>query len=235
MGSTGSLRVPCGPGSWSYRFFDALRRRLNRRLVRYLTNTVILKDESFILEGGSGPGYASSLLAAQNKVRLSVAADIDLAALREARRRDPTLPVVRADLYHLSFRSGAFDLVWNSSTMEHVRSPADALGEMRRVVKDGGYVFVGVPYRFGPLGFQPWIKETRFGAWIGPVFDRPRLVRLMVEQGLKPVAIITYFFKFFIGIVARKSLGLNFSDGERWPGGRAMNPPECLVRRCLGG
>lgn len=211
MSPTKSWEVPGGPGSWPYRLFDAWRNRLNRRLVRYLTSVAVRRTGSVILEAGSGPGYASSLMASQRTVRLAVALDIDGEALREARRRDPALPVVQADLHHLPFRSEAFDLAWNSSTIEHVESPADALGEMRRVVRAGGHVFVGVPYRWGLLWFQPWIEGTRLGAWIGRVFDRPQLVRMVREQGLTPIATTTYFFSVFLGVLAggRTSPGLS--------------------------
>lgn len=212
MGLTRSWQFVGEVGSWSYSLFDAQRKRLNRGLVRYLSANALPTGNCRVLEAGSGPGFGSSLFAGQGNVRLSVALDIDLDALREARRRDPTLPVVGADLHQLPFRPGSFNLVWSSSTVEHVNSPGDALAEMRRVVKDGGYLFIGVPYRFGPLGVQPWITETRFGKWLGPVFDEPQLRGMMIQHGLVPDATTTYFFKFFIGVVARKS------TGERLPG-----------------
>ena len=205
MDAAGSWRFLGGPDSWTYRLLDAQRKRLNRRLVRYLASYISAGKGSHVLEGGSGPGFASSLFAGEPGVGLSVALDKDLAALREGRRRDPGLPAVRADVYRLPFRSGTFDLVWNSSTLEHLEASREALAEMRRVTKEGGWVFIGVPYRCGPLGFQPWIKRTAFGAWIGPVFDRATLIRMVSEHGLIPLTVTTYFFHCFIGIVARKS------------------------------
>jgi SAM-dependent methyltransferase len=157
-----------------------------------------------VLEAGSGPGYASSLFAAHHAVGLSVAADGDIDAMREARRRDPSLPVVVADLRRLPFREGAFDLVWNSSTLEHVDRPEVALAEMQRVTRADGHVFVGVPHRYGALGFQPVIAGTRWGVWIGPVFDRRRLAALMVSSALVPIAHSTYFYGIFLGMLARK-------------------------------
>lgn len=202
MGADHSWSFLGGPGSWPYRAFDAQRRRLNQWLVNRLSRTVA--GEGRILEAGSGPGYGSSLFARHPAVRVSIALDFDLEALQEARRRDPGLPVVVGDMRRLPFRSEAFDVVWNSSTLEHVEQPDIALEEMRRVTRSGGHVFVGVPYRFGPLGFQRLIARTRVGIWIGPVFDRAALRRLLIAQRLQPVESLIYCAACFVGMLSRK-------------------------------
>ena len=204
MTLTSSWQCLGGPGTWTYRWFDAERQRLNRRLVRTLVRHAGLPLQARVLEAGSGPGYASSLFARQSGVALSVAADLDPSALQEARRRDPLLPTAAADLYQLPFTDGAFDLVWNSSTLEHLAAPAEALREMARVTKPGGCIFVGVPYRFGPFGFQPWIHATPLGVWIGSVFDKDALARLVREAGLAPATVMTYYGRSFLGMLARK-------------------------------
>ena len=191
------------PGTLIYRLYDSLRVGLNRRLTRWLA--AALPDEgSYVLEAGSGPGFASSLLSADRRVSLSVAADIDVEALREARRRDPALPVVAADLYHLPFPPESFDLVWNSSTLEHLDDMEDALAQMKRVTRAGGHLFIGVPYLYGPLGFQRWIPQTGVGIWIGTVFSRSELAARLERLGLQVVAVTLYFFRFFVGSLARK-------------------------------
>ncbi len=207
MGLDSSWQFLGGPGSWSYRLFDNRREKLNRRLIRILIHRIPLGKSARVLEGGSGPGYASSCFARQSGVRLSIASDKDPAALGEARRRDKTLPVVAADLYRLPFKTGAFDMVWNSSTLEHLERIETAFGEMCRVTRQGGWIFVGVPYRFGPLGFQPLIKNSLLGKWLGPVFGRRDLVRLAKTRGLNPQSLFTYFYGCFIGIIARKPEG----------------------------
>jgi len=193
-----------GPGSWQYRFFDTFRKKLNRKLVLFLRKQAIMKHGSRVLEAGSGSGEASWLFGKEKMVQLSVAVDIDPEALQEARKQHPTLPVVLADLRHLPFREGVFDLVWNSSTLEHINTPGVVLDEMRHVTREGGFVFVGVPYRFGPLRFQPWIGSTRLGVWLGPIFDRLGLSQMLRERALEPELSITYFFRCFVGILARK-------------------------------
>jgi SAM-dependent methyltransferase len=192
------------PGTVVYRFYDGLRKRLNLKLVEYLLSAVTGNEPSRVLEAGSGPAFASSILALDSRVAMSIAVDIDLEALREARRRDPLLPAVVADLRNLPFRGESIDLTWNSSTLEHLESPEAALAEMTRVTRQGGKLFVGVPNLYGPLGFQRWIAKSAAGVWIGTVFHRGELTTLLRDAGLNPLDSIFYFFRFFVGVLARK-------------------------------
>ncbi|HMK36115.1 MAG TPA: class I SAM-dependent methyltransferase [Desulfomonilaceae bacterium] len=192
------------PGTIVYQFFDALRQRLNSRLVEYFLTRAITRTEAAVLEAGSGPAFASSILRTDHRVGLSIAVDIDPEALMQARSRDPLLSLVVADLNCLPFRSESVDLCWNSSTIEHLPEPAQALAEMQRVTMRGGCVFVGVPYVYGPLGFQRWIRRSSIGIWIGETFDRSQLIQLVTEADLKPKEAIFYFFRFFVGILAGK-------------------------------
>ncbi|MCH7525899.1 MAG: class I SAM-dependent methyltransferase [Planctomycetes bacterium] len=158
------------------------------------------------MEAGSGTAFASSLFAECPKTFMSVCMDLDADALSEARRRDPALPAVVGDLMQMPFADGTFDLVFNSSTVEHMDDPVGVAGEMRRVCRDDGCVFVGVPYVWGPLGFQPIIRNTGVGVWLGRVFSRSSLDRFLREAGLTPVAHRRYFWNFFVGAVATKRL-----------------------------
>lgn len=187
------------------RLYDTLRRGLNRDLVEYLTTQGLRDTQSArVLEAGSGTAFASSLLRQHSAVALAAALDHDPQALFEGRARDPHLSAVGGDLTHIPFANDTFNLVWNSSTLEHLPRPLDALSEMARITEHGGKVFVGVPYAAGPLGFQRWISTTSAGVWIGTVFTETQLAALMRSVGLEPQASITYFFRFFIGILAIK-------------------------------
>lgn len=192
------------PGSWLYALYDGLRVGVNRKLVNYLLAGAVTSDGCKVLEAGSGPAFASSILNADRRVALSIAMDIDMEALLEARLRDPSLALVVADLQHLPFKKESIDLAWNSSTIEHLPSPEAALAEMQRVTRPGGKVFVGVPNLYGPLGFQHWIQNTSVGIWIGTTFNRSQLQKMVKECGLQPLDSIFYFFRFFVGVLARK-------------------------------
>jgi len=192
------------PGTPVYSLYDGMRRGLNRKLVGYLLARAVSQGCSKVLEAGSGPAFASSILASDARVDLAVAVDIDIEALQVARRRDTNLALAVADLQVLPFRSESLDLTWNSSTIEHLEDPAAALVEMERVTKTGGKVFVGVPNLYGPLGFQRWIDATSVGHWIGTVFGLSRLKAMLRAVGLHPQHSIHYFFRFFVGVLSEK-------------------------------
>ena len=118
--------------------------------------------------------------------------------------RDSRLPAIAGDVACLPFADDSFDLVWSSSTFEHLPRQEETLREMSRVTRRNGYVFIGVPYVQGPLGFQRWIANSSVGVWIGTVFDLPRLENMICAAGLKPCGSLTYFFRFFIGVLAVK-------------------------------
>lgn len=61
--------------------------------------------------------------------------------------RDGVLPGLRhEDVERLSFADGSFDLVVSNDVLEHVASPADALSELRRVLRPGGELIFSVPF-----------------------------------------------------------------------------------------
>lgn len=190
------------PETAIYVLYDALRRRVNSKLARYLLKEAVTSPGSVVVEAGSGPAFASSMLAADGRVGLAVAMDIDLEALQEARRRDPSLALVVGDLHSLPFKTQSLDLAWNSSTLEHLDDPLAGLKEMVRVTREGGKIFAGLPYLSGPLGFQRWIPNTSVGVWIGTVFNLSDANRLISSAGAKPRSYIVYFFRFFLGVLA---------------------------------
>ena len=51
-------------------------------------------------------------------------------------------PFVQGSATDLPFEENSFDVVWSVWTLEHVPDPELALEEMRRVVRDGGYIYL---------------------------------------------------------------------------------------------
>ena len=184
------------------RVYAWLRGGVNRTLFRFIAPRALGGSDLCVLEAGAGSAEAASLFARDPRVTTCVALDIDEAVLRTARARDPALTPVVGDLNRLPFVDGAFDLVFNSSTVEHLEPPDQPIREMARVCRPKGRVFVGVPQRLGPLGFQPLLPGTAAGIWIGQVFSRRQLDNLLVRAGLAVSDHLSYFFRFFIGAIA---------------------------------
>lgn len=198
-----SWQMAGGPGHWLYEFYDGLRRGLNRQIVGRLAAKAMTQP-GMVIEAGSGPGFATTLFSTEKNVTLSIALDYDYEALHEGRKTNPNLPAVVADIHQLPFKQGSVRLIWNSSTIEHLPDQRKAVQEMGRLIPSGGYIFVGVPYKFGPLFFQRWIPNTGVGVWLGTVYNRGEIESWLRAAGCDPVDSWRYFFWFFIGVLARK-------------------------------
>jgi len=70
--------------------------------------------------------------------------------------------VMVADILRLPFPTAAFDFAAAIHSLEHVADPAQALAELRRVLRDGGWLYVGVPNRSRWVGYLGSFDAT---AW----------------------------------------------------------------------
>lgn len=55
----------------------------------------------------------------------------------------------------LPFESESFDTILSSDVLEHIYNPIDALNEMVRILKPGGFLLVNTPFEY-------WMHETPF-------------------------------------------------------------------------
>jgi ubiquinone/menaquinone biosynthesis C-methylase UbiE len=88
-----------------------------------------------VLEVGCGTGRNLPRYPAAVRV---IGVEPDLAALERARRRAPTVPLVRARAEQLPFRDGCFDTVVSSLVFCSVDHPAAGLAEIRRLLAPTG-------------------------------------------------------------------------------------------------
>lgn len=124
-----------------------------------------------ILDCGCGRGFYLKMLRHVGNARLA-GIDLELPYLRKARRNTAALPdvtIANASIYALPFPDAAFDAVILSEILEHVDREADALAEVRRVLKPGGLAILTVPHANYPFWWDPINKtlETLFGAHVG--------------------------------------------------------------------
>jgi SAM-dependent methyltransferase len=97
-----------------------------------------LEDRS-VLEVGAGSGLMQDILPAY------VGMDLSPTAQRFFHK-----PFVQASATNIPFPDNSFDGAWSIWVLEHIPNPGRALSEIRRVVKDGGYVLIRPAWNCDP-------------------------------------------------------------------------------------
>jgi SAM-dependent methyltransferase len=125
----------CERDFWWYRGMRAI---LFRLLDPYLSG----REISRVLEAGCGTGFLSLLLEKERRWPVT-AVDISGEGLRHARAMGVREPV-QADVRHLPFGCGAFDLALSMDVLVHLPrgGECEAAREMARVLRPGGLVAV---------------------------------------------------------------------------------------------
>jgi SAM-dependent methyltransferase len=96
--------------------------------------------------------------------------------------------LVRADIRELPFAEGSFDAVYTMGTIEHIDEYADAVAEVRRVLKPGGRAIIGVPHKWNVF-LRPalvWLLDL-FGKYAyspEKAFSSPELRGVIERTGL---------------------------------------------------
>ena len=84
----------------------------------------------------------------------------------------------------LPFQDNSFDCVAMTEVIEHIPEPERIFGELRRVLKDEGYLLITHPNKYNLLDETlEWFKENR---WIRKMLNRP------VYQGVQHVQSFYY-------------------------------------------
>ena len=134
-----------------------------------------LKDKR-VLDVGAGTGYLQDIV--PNYVGL----DISPTAKRFFHK-----PYVEASATDMPFHNGEFDALWSIWVLEHVPNPEQALMEMRRVVKDGGLL-----YLLPAWNCIPWAAD---GYAVRPYSDfgvKGKLIKASLPVLLHPIFVDAY-------------------------------------------
>ncbi len=185
--------------------YQWLRLQMNRGLVSFLVQHAVAGRRGLrFAEVACGSGFAAHLLAQQPAVALSIAADLNLEDYTQASIPGFAASFLLTDLFNPALQPGSLDLVWNSSSIEEIDRPHEAVASMSKLAKPGGLVFVGVPSRRGLAGLLHLLPSARTRAWLGRAYSHAELRELLVSAGLMPVSETSYLFGTFIGLLARK-------------------------------
>lgn len=107
----------------------------------------LVTPSSRILDLGCGRGGVIELF--WRDVKLAAGLDPDVPSLSE--HRAPGMPAVRGVGEHIPFAAETFDIVVCVWVLEHLKDPARALGEVRRVLRHGGHFVFVTPNMRNPL------------------------------------------------------------------------------------
>jgi ubiquinone/menaquinone biosynthesis C-methylase UbiE len=117
---------------------------------KFVNKVKLTADVPAILDLACGPGrdlsYFSSLGCQMT------GADLSYGQLRIARKK-VNAPLYRADMRKLPFQDGVFDALWCCVALLHVNrtKAGEALGQMYRVIKPGGTIFLSVLWGEGTM------------------------------------------------------------------------------------
>jgi len=95
-----------------------------------------------IFDVGCGGGELLMLL--ENEGFECYGLDIDGEALKKAQDKS-NAQFVRGDVYKLPFKNSSFDVIFCMDLFEHLFDPHAAINEIKRVLKDGGYIYFNFP------------------------------------------------------------------------------------------
>ncbi|MHC4945938.1 MAG: class I SAM-dependent methyltransferase [Planctomycetota bacterium] len=101
-----------------------------------------LQPGSLVLDAGCG---CDAPIAGKHATAVSRCIGVDLV---EEFTPPPGVDLIRADLNHLPFRSGTFDLIFSRSVLEHLKEPGKTFQEFSRVLKPGGAMVLVTPNKY---------------------------------------------------------------------------------------
>lgn len=110
------------------------------RVVDFVRTRVV---SGLLLELGAGSGFDAAALKSSSYDMILT----DISALtleRASKLGSDGIAYIAAEGRKMPFRSGVFDGAYMIATLHHFKNPDEVIDEMRRVLKPGGYLIVGV-------------------------------------------------------------------------------------------
>ncbi len=150
MPSTPPRGDPDSYSEWEFQVAKDLYEEWYRSLVSF--------DRKFILDVGIGLGGNTVYYSLQSQQGQVHGIDINAWHVRQAKRfaekkgKSENILFELADAASLPFADGTYDIVISNQCMEHFPNPWKSLGEMRRVLKEGGMALLEFPPYYSAKG-----------------------------------------------------------------------------------
>lgn len=137
-----------------------------------------------------GCGFGSLLELYGNRNTTIIGTDLSIYALAGIHRSHATWPLAAADVTSMPFGSGTVGTVFAFEVLEHLAAPQQAIEEMFRVTRIGGFVIATTP---NPLGdILPGIDSNSDPTHIS-VLPPEQWKRRFVAAGFAPPEIVTAY------------------------------------------
>lgn len=169
-----------------------------------------------VLDAGCSDGTFSKIIyEAANSPKMT-GIDFSPKAIAYAKKRHPEIAFTTADCYSLPFKDKTFGAVFSLEVLEHLYNPSKALKELRRCLKDSGYMVILVPnenllFRF--VWF--WVTKLKGKIWKDAhvhQFNEKELVKICTSSGLKVVKV---YFLLFRMLLLVKAVPINNTSFEK--------------------
>lgn len=173
--------------------YDRFMGRYSQRLAPLFADFAGVAAGMRAVDVGSGPGALTAELVARLGAGSVAAADPSEPFVAAARERFPGVSVHLAPAESLPFEDGAFDAALAQLVVQFMADPAEGVGEMARVTRDGGVVAACVWDQTGDSPLTPFWRAVRaLGGGESSELGRPgtregQLVRLFDDAGLDDV------------------------------------------------
>jgi SAM-dependent methyltransferase len=146
--------------------------RVDTTVEFYLRIQSLLKNHFKILDYGAGRGRAfhedscamrRELRRMKGKVDCVVGVDVDDAVHQNPSLDEAYVVKIAPDgAFELPFADASFDLVFSDWTFEHITNPLAAAAELNRVLKQGGWLCIRTPNRWGYIALGSRLVPERF-------------------------------------------------------------------------
>jgi ubiquinone/menaquinone biosynthesis C-methylase UbiE len=112
--------------------------------IRKVTGMFGRMEGKRILDIGCGDGFITARLGESTGAKM-FGIDISREALKDAKKKGIIARFANLDRDKLPFADGYFDAVFCGDVVEHIFDTERLLGEVRRVLKDSGFIVMSVP------------------------------------------------------------------------------------------